>query len=101
MFTFDEKSGREGFQYFSMTRSTCFECVKSNNQEIKLVDAEIFFKDGKTYLKKFCPEHGISYALKNSDTEWYMKSMQLENIRPGVSADVYQTEERLGCPCAW
>jgi uncharacterized radical SAM superfamily Fe-S cluster-containing enzyme len=72
--------------------------VKEYPDELRLVDAEVFIRDGKVYLKKFCPEHGLSYALKNSDADWYLKTFLPENIRSGGTIYEFQTEEKKGCP---
>jgi uncharacterized radical SAM superfamily Fe-S cluster-containing enzyme len=97
--TVDKLSGREEYQYISTTRSTCFECFNQYPEEIRLVDAEIYAKNNKVYMKKFCPEHGHSYALKCSDAQWYMnKARQMDKLRPGVPAGAFQTEVSKGCP---
>jgi len=93
------ESGREDFQYMSTTRSTCFACIQAYPDEIRLVDAEIYIKNGKVYMKKFCPEHGYSYALKCSDADWYVnKASKMDKLRPGMPAGAFQTEVKKGCP---
>lgn len=94
----DAESGKDEHRYVLTTRSTCFQCVKQYPDELRLVDAEVFIRDGKVYLKKFCPEHGLSYALKNSDANWYLKTFHPENIRSGAPIFEFQTEEKKGCP---
>ncbi|MCP4630029.1 MAG: radical SAM protein [bacterium] len=97
--TVDPKSGREEFQYLSTTSSMCFECVKKDPNEIKIVDAEIYLKNGKIFLKKFCKEHGHSYALKCSDADWYFKQTQLlDRLRPGMPSGAFQKPVKYGCP---
>lgn len=94
----DAGSGKDEYRYVLTTRSTCFQCVKQYPDELKLVDAEVFIRDGKVYLKKFCPEHGLSYALKNSDADWYLKTFNPANIRSGAPIFEFQTDEKKGCP---
>ena len=47
------KPDKEEFRYVLTTRSTCFECVKEYPDELRLVDAEVFIRNGKVYLKKY------------------------------------------------
>ncbi len=94
----DAESAKDEYRYVLTTRSACFQCVKQYPDELRLVDAEVFIRDGKVYLKKFCPEHGLSYALKSSDADWYLKTFDPENIRSGAPIFEYQTEEKKGCP---
>ena len=98
MYSGDKKAPPDEYRYVLTTRSTCFECVKKYPDEIMLVDAEVFIRHGKVYLKKFCPEHGLSYALKSSDADWYLKTFLQENIRAGAPIFEFQTEEKKGCP---
>jgi hypothetical protein len=94
----DAGSGEDEYRYVLTTRSTCFQCVKQYPDDLRLVDAEVFIRDGKVYLKKFCPEHGLSYALKNSDADWYLKTFNPENLRSGAPIFEFQTDEKRGCP---
>jgi len=94
----DAGSGKDEYRYVLTTRSACFECVKQYPDEMRLVDAEVFIRDGKVYLKKFCPEHGPSYALKSSDADWYLKTFQPENIRSGAPIFEFQTDEEKAAP---
>ena len=89
---------KDEYRYVLTTRSTCFKCVKEYPDEFRLVDAEVFIRNGKVYLKKFCPEHGLSYALKNSNADWYLKTFLPENVRAGAPIYEFQTEEKKGCP---
>ena len=73
--TVHEKTGREEFQYMSTTRSTCFQCVNAYPDEIRLVDAEIYVKNGKVYMKKFCPEHALDPALQTKTNMWLGDSL--------------------------
>jgi uncharacterized radical SAM superfamily Fe-S cluster-containing enzyme len=98
MYTNEGESRKNEYRYVLTTRSTCFKCVKEYPDEMRLVDAEVFIRDGKVYLRKLCPEHGLSYALKNSDADWYLKTFLPENIRAGAPISEFQTEEKKGCP---
>jgi hypothetical protein len=82
---------RETVDYVQVgiTRSTCHVCLD-------LVDAQRIIGDGKMYLRKFCPEHGLSEALAYSDAQWYMETLQ--SPKPGSYPLETSTARRRGCP---
>ncbi len=49
------------------TKSLCPECGK-------VLDAELFAKDGKVYMAKECPEHGKFSDVYWSDADYYLKA---------------------------
>lgn len=60
------------------------------------MDAEIFEKDGKVYIKKTCPEHGEYTELYWSDYEQYMRAEKFRNDGTGLSNP--RTKKEKGCP---
>ena len=60
------------------------------------MDAEIFEKDGKVYIKKTCPEHGEYTELYWSDYEQYMRAEKFRNDGTGLNNP--RTKKEKGCP---
>ncbi|MBK5133116.1 radical SAM protein, partial [Candidatus Bathyarchaeota archaeon] len=52
------------------TQSICPECLRT-------LDATIFEKDNKVYIKKQCPKHGSFQELYWSDYDQYMKAEKM------------------------
>ncbi len=74
---------------WELTRSICPECHK-------LIDARVVFREGKVYLRKYCPEHGMFQALFFGDAELYVKIGPYN--KPGTMPLKFSTEIREGCP---
>ena len=71
------------------TKSICPECYK-------VIDATIYEKEGKVYIKKTCPEHG-----EYTDLYWgsYDQYIRAENYaHDGIVMKNPRTEETQGCP---
>jgi len=60
------------------------------------LDATIFEKDGKVYIKKECPEHGEYTELYWSDYEQYKRAEEYR--RDGTGLDNPRTKTEKGCP---
>jgi len=71
------------------TQSICPECLKT-------LDATIFEKDNKVFIKKQCPEHGSFTELYWSDYDQYMKAEQLRYDGEGLNNP--HTKKEKGCP---
>ncbi|MCL2134966.1 MAG: radical SAM protein [Candidatus Bathyarchaeota archaeon] len=71
------------------TRSICPECLK-------VLDATIYEEDGKVFIKKTCPEHGLFNELYWSDYEHYVRAEKLRFDGEGLSNP--QTEKKNECP---
>jgi uncharacterized radical SAM superfamily Fe-S cluster-containing enzyme len=71
------------------TKAVCPECRE-------IVAAQVVEKDGKIYLKKNCPDHGVSYALTCSDADWYRESTYF--VKPAQDPMGRSVSEFKGCP---
>jgi uncharacterized radical SAM superfamily Fe-S cluster-containing enzyme len=60
------------------------------------LDAEIFEKDGKVYIKKTCPDHGEYMELYWSDYEQYKRAEKFRKDGTGLNNPRTKTEK--GCP---
>jgi uncharacterized radical SAM superfamily Fe-S cluster-containing enzyme len=61
-----------------------------------VLDAEIFEKDGKVYIKKTCPEHGEYTELYWSDYEQYKRAEKFR--KDGTGLNNPRTKTVKGCP---
>lgn len=61
-----------------------------------ILPADIIEEDGKIYIVRECPEHGVRKDLYWSDAEMYKKFDVFEGIGPGI--DNPQKEVVNGCP---
>ena len=71
------------------TQSICPECLKT-------LDATIFEKDNKVFIKKKCLEHGSFQELYWSDYDQYMKAEKLRYDGEGLNNP--HTKKEKGCP---
>ena len=71
------------------TQSICPECLKT-------LDATIFEKDNKVFIKKQCREHGSFTELYWSDYDQYMKAEQFRYDGEGLNNP--HTKKEKGCP---
>ncbi|MBN2534901.1 MAG: radical SAM protein [Spirochaetales bacterium] len=93
----------EEYIYAGLTRSVCDKCYdeflnSGKKTPLPIVDAEILFKDNKVYLKKYCPKHGYTMALKSSDLNWYKKVWDPFYLRRGTPPIETLTKREDGCP---
>ncbi len=61
-----------------------------------ILPADVIEEDGKVYIVRECPDHGVSKHLYWSDAEMYKKFDVFEGIGPGI--DNPQKEIVRGCP---
>jgi 7,8-dihydro-6-hydroxymethylpterin dimethyltransferase len=61
-----------------------------------LVDGVRIVRDGKVFLRRFCPEHGEAESLISSDAEWFLRS--LTYTKPGSIPHEFSTPVVRGCP---
>lgn len=73
------------------TKSLCSQCLK-------VVDAEVYEKDGKILMKKSCEEHGEFDDIYWSDADLYDKFTQWGLKDHEGSAGIQITERDKGCP---
>jgi len=71
------------------TKSLCPECLE-------VLDATIYEKDGKVYMKKTCQKHGEYNELYWSDYDQYMRVEKLK--REGSGLENPRTQVDKGCP---
>lgn len=71
------------------TQSLCPECLT-------VLDATIYEKDGKVYLRKNCQKHGEFNELYWSDYDQYLRAEQLK--REGSGLENPRTQVEKGCP---
>jgi uncharacterized radical SAM superfamily Fe-S cluster-containing enzyme len=71
------------------TKSICPECLEA-------LDAVIFEKDKKVFIKKQCPKHGSFQELYWSDYEQYMRAEKLRWDGEGLNNP--HTKKEKGCP---
>ena len=71
------------------TRSICPHCRA-------VLDAELHERDGRVFLRRECPEHGVIEALAYGDAERWRAVQRFD--RPGAAPLLRQTAVELGCP---
>jgi len=74
---------------FHHTQALCPDCKTR-------VTARVVEREGKVFLEKFCPNHGLSDALISSDAAWYQDSIRYVKPRQ-IPLDINVREFR-GCP---
>ena len=77
------------YTFFKMTQSTCPECLK-------VIQAQVVFRDNRVFFLKHCPEHGASEALVSEDAEYYRNAFRF--ITPGSKPHKFSTPVSQGCP---
>jgi hypothetical protein len=75
--------------FIHTTPSVCPTCFK-------VVNAQIIDRDGKVYMRKFCPDHGHCEVLISGDSEWYRETLAVK-YTPLVPHEFTSKVER-GCP---
>ncbi len=75
--------------YLASTRALCPVCRE-------LVDGVRLVRDGKVYLRRRCPRHGVREALVSGDAEWFLSSQSY--VKPGWIPYAFSTEVKDGCP---
>ncbi len=78
-----------GSKVLRETRSICPHCKR-------VVDAEIFSRDGRVYMRKRCPEHGWAEALIFGDAALWREATRVN--KPGRPAREFATAVAKGCP---
>jgi 7,8-dihydro-6-hydroxymethylpterin dimethyltransferase len=71
------------------TRSICPHCRA-------VLAAELYDRDGRVFLRRECPEHGVVEALAYGDAERWRAAQRFD--MPGASPLLRQTAAELGCP---
>ncbi len=71
------------------TRSICPDCRQ-------VIDARVFAKDNKVFMKKRCERHGEFESLVSSDVEAYVNAQRFN--REGTMPLKFGTDVNKGCP---
>ena len=71
------------------TRSLCPTCKQ-------VIDAQVYLRDDKVYLRKRCKEHGSFEALIFGDARLYVDIARFN--KPGTLPPHFSTQVREGCP---
>ncbi len=74
---------------YSHTTAICPECGA-------MVPARVVVRDGRVFLEKLCPSHGVRAALVSSDSAWYEESRSY--VRPGRLPLARSVDGFRGCP---
>jgi uncharacterized radical SAM superfamily Fe-S cluster-containing enzyme len=86
----DSEVKREAdYIFFELTRSICPECRQP-------IDAHILLRDGKVFMRKRCPLHGLVEALVYADAKAYMSQARFN--KPGTIPLSYGSAIERGCP---
>ncbi len=72
------------------TQSVCPECNR-------LLDAEIFERDGKVYIRKTCPEHGYFEDLYWGDIDYYNSAKKFARDGKGIENPNVKKKDAV-CP---
>jgi 7,8-dihydro-6-hydroxymethylpterin dimethyltransferase len=75
--------------FHELTRSVCPDCRR-------VIDAQVLLRDGKVFMRKRCPDHGLFEALVYADAEAYLRNTRFN--RPGTIPLAHHSEVRRGCP---
>ncbi|MFN3485741.1 MAG: radical SAM protein [Planctomycetota bacterium] len=72
-----------------LTRTLCPTCLK-------VVDGQVVSRRGKVYMRRRCPEHGVSEGLISGDVAIHQKAQEFN--KPGTRPLKFATEVQKGCP---
>jgi tetraether lipid synthase len=75
--------------FHELTRSICPDCRR-------VIDAQVLLRDGRVYMRKRCPDHGLFEALVYSDAAAYVRNARFN--KPGTIPLAFTHEVRDGCP---
>lgn len=77
------------YVFHELTRSICPVCRRA-------VDAQVLLREGKVFLRRRCPEHGLAEALVYGDAEAYVANARFN--KPGTIPLRFATTVERGCP---
>ena len=75
--------------FHELTRSICPDCRR-------VIDAQVLLREGRVFIRKRCPDHGVYEALVYADAEAYLRNARFN--KPGTIPLAFHTEIRHGCP---
>ena len=82
-----------------ITGSLCPDCVEEGKIKESKIDAVIYEKDGKVWMVKECPEHGIINDLYWGDYDMYKKASKW--LDPGLeirNPQIKKALNKISCP---
>ena len=77
------------YTYYDFTLSLCPDCLRR-------IEAKIVFEDGKVWMRKRCPDHGLHRVLIATDVEYYKRIRNYNKASEYPNA--FQTPVRWGLP---
>jgi len=77
------------YTYYDYTQSLCPECLRR-------IEAKIVFQDGRVWMRKRCPEHGLSRVLIATDVEYYKRIRNYN--KASEYPNQFHTPVTWGCP---
>jgi 7,8-dihydro-6-hydroxymethylpterin dimethyltransferase len=78
------------YLFYDVAISICSTCYRK-------VEGKIIFQEGKVFLTKRCPQHGVEKVLIADDIDYYRRSREVF-IKPPEMPVVYNTPVKWGCP---
>lgn len=78
------------YLFYDTAVSICSTCYRR-------IDAKIVFEDGRVWMLKRCPQHGLSRVLVADDVDYYRRSREVF-LKVPEQPMVYNTPVRYGCP---
>ena len=79
------------YVFYELTRSIC-----PREACRRVIDAHILLREGKVFMRKRCPEHGVFEALIYGDAQMYTANAKFN--KPGTIPLHFTTEIVHGCP---
>ncbi|GAB4210220.1 MAG: radical SAM protein [Sandaracinaceae bacterium] len=78
------------YLFYGATRALCSTCLR-------VIDAKELIEDGRVYLWKRCPDHGVHRVLLADDAA-YWRSARETYLKPPEQVERYDTPFEHGCP---
>ena len=78
------------YVFYGATRALCGTCLR-------VVDAKELLEDGKVWLWKRCPEHGVERVLLADDVAYWRRAREVY-LKPPEQVARHATPYRYGCP---
>ena len=77
------------YTYYDFTLSLCPHCLRR-------IEAKIVFEDDRVWMRKRCPEHGLSRVLIATDVEYYKRIRNYNKVSEYPRR--FHTKVHYGCP---
>jgi uncharacterized radical SAM superfamily Fe-S cluster-containing enzyme len=76
--------------FYGATRALCSTCLR-------LVDAKELIEEGRVFLSKRCPDHGLHRVLLSDDVDYFRMARERFLKRP-EQVETHNTPVQFGCP---